>query len=123
MFVVNNNHSILIKSLKAGVDIGNTFWCNMHDETDMIAHYNNDDLRLIAPKYFIEILQLDLAKKYSLPSYDPEGLFKFMGIQMREGYEEKVVLFHVDYPLYKCADMYHEFDLSLFTEQHSNGDK
>lgn len=115
----HKNREELIKSFQTGVDIGGTFWFNINRRTDLLIRYQRDDLRLIAPKYFIEILSQDICGKYALPQVDKGGFFKYMGITMIEGYEEKIILYHVDYTLYKDEDMIREFDLSIFITQHN----
>lgn len=110
--------SKLLKTIHTGVDIGNTFYNNLHAETRMLTHYRHDELRLLAPKYFIELLQQSSRRNNAAASLDPDGMFDFMGIPMIPGPYEKIILYHVDYPLFKREDMIHEFDLSLFTETH-----
>lgn len=102
------------KKIQTGLDIGGTFFNSIHENGPMLVNFNYDELRILAPQYFIDILQQDIMRRCGAPSLDPDGYFKFMGIKMLPSPFEKIIIYHVQYPLYKREEMYYEFDLSIF---------
>lgn len=109
----------VIKKIRAGFDIGTTIFQGAHDK-GIFINYEYKDLRILAPKYFIEIIKNDTARRLNMPSFDPEGYFIWVvqggGIKMVPSPFNKVILYHEDYPLYQHDDMYHEFDLSILID-------
>jgi hypothetical protein len=102
------------KKISTGYDIGSTFFHSVYGSSPMLSFYKHENLRILAPQYFIDIIQQDLTRRHNAPSFDPNGFFEFMGIKMVPSPYEKIIIYHVNYPLFKKEDMIYEFDLSIF---------
>ncbi len=65
-------------------------------------NYHGENVQLYMPDYFYKIFCDSIRSKHSFP----DEITKFMGYHINHNsYDNKVVLAHKDYPLYKRDDM------------------
>jgi hypothetical protein len=63
--------------------------------------YNDDKLRIAMPKYFIDMLQLNLLRELDLtPLEVANSKITFFGIEVTLNYDNFIVVFHEDMPAF-----------------------
>jgi len=72
-------------------------------------HYTDKKVSIYAPRYFIKFLKMEYASRMN--NYPDGEIVRFRGYQLRESYDNKLVMAHIDYPLYKEQDMYSELNI------------
>lgn len=107
----------LLKTIYTGVDIGQTFFMKVHEKSDILTRYNHEDLRILTPKWFIEILSSHQHGPVPVP-IDPGEMFKFMNIEMLPSPYDKIIIYHVDHPVYTKGNMYVELDIDFLVTNH-----
>ncbi len=70
-----------------------------------------ESFTILMPEYFIDFVKADI-RAYSVNQMInfTESL-KVRGIEVRAGYENKIIIFHKNYPLYQAPELYIEVPL------------
>jgi hypothetical protein len=72
----------------------------------LLLRHSRDRVRLIIPEHIIYLFERQLCEKYRFSDY--KRRWQYEGINIQCGYENKIILAHLDYPLHKEPWMYAE---------------
>ncbi len=89
---------------------------NMHQEENASSMIAKDFHKILAPQWLIDCLKYELAHFTTMVPNKKDSKLLFMGYEINAGYENKLIMFDLFYPLYRYPKKKTELSISdIFT--------